>query len=89
MSDCIYKIRWKRGEKVLHHDRLRPYVASDVPKWVERQQNTISLRKDDTGNKADCEVATLFSRDNGAGPVTRSRTRAQETMNRLNSVASE
>ena len=89
MSDCIYKIRWKKGEKVLHHDRLRPCVGSDVPKWVKRQQNTISLRKDDTGNKADCEVATLFSRDNRAGPVTRSRTREQETMNRLNSVASE
>ena len=85
LSDCVYKIRCKKGDKVLHHDRLRPYMASEIPKWARKQQNIIRCPRGKPDPRKDvvCDVMPLFAKDNSVGPVTRSRTRARETLNQL------
>ena len=43
LSDLLFEVRLKqRGKtKVLHHDRLKPYLSNEVPKWMKELQRTL------------------------------------------------
>ena len=47
-SDLLYEIRHKqKGKgKLLHHDRIKPYLSEDVPHWMSLLQT--KLRQNDT-----------------------------------------
>lgn len=39
IGDCLYQIADKKKTYVLHHDLLKPYTCSQVPKWVEQAKS--------------------------------------------------
>ena len=41
ISDCLYLVASKQKTLVLHHDLLKPYEGSDVPRWVGAQPATL------------------------------------------------
>ena len=43
LSDLLFEVRLKqRGKtKVLHHDRLKPYLSNEVPNWMKELQRTL------------------------------------------------
>ena len=47
VSDLIFEVRsQQRGKsKVLHHDRLKPYVSSHIPAWIEELSSKIKELK--------------------------------------------
>ena len=40
ISDCLYLVASKQKTFVLHHDLLKPYEGSDVPRWVAARPAT-------------------------------------------------
>ena len=46
LSDLIYEIRaqQKGRAKILHHDRLKPFLSEEIPEWT--RQLSLSLKKD-------------------------------------------
>ena len=43
LGQVLYKVRGRRGTRVLHHDQLKPYRSADVPHWVSRFRATLEL----------------------------------------------
>ena len=48
-SDIIYEIKaqQKGRTKVLHHDRLKPFLSDEIPEWM--RQLSFKLKKDKKG----------------------------------------
>ncbi|RXN25222.1 Retrovirus-related Pol polyprotein from transposon 412 [Labeo rohita] len=36
LGPVLYRVKDRRSEKVLHHDRLQPYLSDHVPAWMQR-----------------------------------------------------
>ena len=41
MGNVLYRVQEGRKERVLHHDRLLPYLADDVPGWIQRRRHAL------------------------------------------------
>ena len=37
----LYKIKDRKTESVIHHDRLKPYRAPELPGWLKRIRNEL------------------------------------------------
>ena len=55
LSDLLYQIKdgQQKRSKVLHHDRLKPFVSDDVPMWVKKLQQQVREKEEEpTGTEA-------------------------------------
>ncbi len=61
ISDLIFEVRSRQNgrTKILHHDRLKPCVSDDIPRWMSNLQNKIQ-DKQTTGLNNSNNVTTEF-----------------------------
>ncbi len=50
ISDLLFELKpgQKKRAKILHHDRLKPYVSDDIPEWIKKLQAKIKTGPEDT-----------------------------------------
>ena len=41
LGDVLFRVQEGRKERVLHHDRLLPYLADDVPVWIQWRRHAL------------------------------------------------
>ena len=61
ISDILFEIKGslKGNLKVIHHDRLKPYISDDVPSWVTTIRNKHVIPADSTRTKDVAITANL------------------------------
>ena len=59
INDLLFEIKQNKSQsKVVHHDRLKPYVSNYLPDWVSRlQEQVMSGKISTTKSRA---VQTMF-----------------------------
>ncbi|KAI7809323.1 hypothetical protein IRJ41_005269 [Triplophysa rosa] len=71
LGPVLYQVRDRRNEKVLHHDRLQPYLSDHVPVWMQRLQRKYTGTEEGslippTAAVMEAEVPTPSPADNSA-----------------------
>ena len=72
LSSVLYRIKYGRKEKVVHHDRLKKCSDRTVPIWLTRLQHAVtkdvSLPKQDREEGTDEDACCLDSLFSDEGP---------------------
>ena len=50
-SPLVYTVSDRKKRRTLHHDRLKPYNAAEVPRWVQQLQRKVKPNHGKTGDK--------------------------------------
>ncbi|ROL48345.1 hypothetical protein DPX16_21831 [Anabarilius grahami] len=48
LGPVLYRVRDRRSEKVLHHDRLQPYLSDHIPAWMQRLRCKYTCTEEDS-----------------------------------------
>jgi len=58
-SPVLYKIKDKKTESVIHHDRLKLYLTTELPAWLKRVRNEVLKNEDTLANQKESEEENI------------------------------